>query len=231
MNKLALAALALAACNTSQSGNNDRVAFTPTNCGVIGCNFADGIGVFGRISVQISGIDGQPTAGLDLASTDTAVLSVERQADIGGAPAWELTAHAPGVVDLAALDAGTEIDFITVDILDVVALHMNEFVGDIVEQDDPEYDQWFTVDAGEQVSWLIRPVTADEEQPMGRFDFQTVTYEGAPDVTQYELENSDRPTGHLSVNLEVGDYPVEFRLTEAFEEIYVTALISAVAPL
>lgn len=220
MRKLALLSLfAVAACNTPSSGANERIEFTPTECGQAGgCDFDDAIGVYGTISVTIDSLDGTPTAGLDLASRDPSIMSVTPRADIGGEPAWDVTALGPGVAELAALDAGgNEIDFIQVDLVDPVALTMVPFVGDIVGPN-PEagYDEAFTIQAGDLVSWFVRPLVAADVTTMGRFSFETVLDAGGPDLTLYEASNSDRPNGYLYLDatLPPGDYPVRFELTE-----------------
>jgi len=83
---IALAAMALAAgCNTSTEGARGNVDFTPDECGRAGgCNFADTLGVGGITNVQIMGIEGFSTAGLDLASDNLEVLAVTPIADVGG---------------------------------------------------------------------------------------------------------------------------------------------------
>jgi hypothetical protein len=221
--------IALAACNTSQTGANERIAFTPQNCGqpAEGCDLADSMGVYGKISMTIDGLNGQPTAGLDLASRDPARLTVEPTADIGGQPAWELTAHAAGVVQVAAVDAGgTEIDFVEVPIQEVLALTMQPYTSNIVgPSDETGYDEAFTVNADEPVAWNVRPLIAGDVTTMGRFMFETVTITGEPDVTDFELGTSDRPNGYLYVDLPAGDYPVEFQLSDDPDAIFVSAII------
>ena len=219
----------LAACNQSQAGVNDRILFTPTDCGQVGgCAFDDSVGVHGTISLQITGIDGQPTAGVDLASRDLAVAQVSRRADINNAAAWDLAAIAPGVVDVAAIDSnGIEIDFVQVGVQDVTRLTMVPFVGDVVGPS-PEtgYDEAFTVNAGVEVTWFVRPLIAGDVTTMGRFAFETVLDSGQPAVTDHELANSDRPNGYLSVSLPAGTYPLRFELS-ADPDVGVEAVIHA----
>ncbi len=217
-------------CNTSTSGANERISFTPENCGqVLSCDLADSIAAGGKINITIDSLDGTPTAGLDLASRDPDIVTVEPAADIGGAPSWELTAHAPGVADLAALDGELEIDFVEVPVQELEHLGLEGFVGDAVGPAiEDGFDEAWTVNADTQVSWFVRPMVNDAVL-MGRFSFETVTEVGLPDVTDFELDNSDRPNGHLSVMLPPGDYPVEFQLSLAPDDIYVSAIIHAVA--
>jgi hypothetical protein len=227
-----LACLALAACNTSQTGANNRIAFTPAECGqpAEGCDLRDSMGVFGTIGMTIDGIDGEPTAGLDLASRDPDTLTIVPREDIGGQPAWDLTAHAPGVVQVAAVDPqGVEIDFVEVPIQDVIALTLEPYTTNIVgPAEEQGYDEAFTVNADEPVAWNVRPLIDGDVTTMGRFSFETVTISGEPDVTDFEAGTSDRPNGYLYVSLPAGDYPVEFHLTDAFDDVYVTALIHAI---
>src|SRR5262249_46075828 len=135
MKRLALAFLALAACNTTSSGANQHIGFTPTNCGTLGgCDFDLSVGVGGKVDVTLDSLDGTPTAGLDLASRDPNLLSVTTTADVGGEPAWELTALGRGSADLVAIDSGGgEVDFVPVPMVDVVAVQMDPLTSSIVE--------------------------------------------------------------------------------------------------
>jgi hypothetical protein len=220
-------ALTLAACNQSRAGVNDRIRFIPAECGQIVCDFDDSVGVYGTISLQISGIDGQPTAGLDLASRDETVATIERRDDITGAPAWDLHAHAPGVVEVAAIDTdATEIDYVQVPVQDVTRLTMLPVVGDIVgPSTEAGYEEAFTVNADEPVSWSVRPLIAGEVTTMGRFSFETVLDAGST-LTEHETASSDRPNGYLYVQLPAGDYPVRFEITEDID-VAVEAIIHA----
>jgi hypothetical protein len=221
-----------AACNTSKTGANDRLSFTPVDCGdhgAGGCDFDDSIGVGGTVSVTLDSLDGTATAGLDLASADPSVLTVVPTADIGGEPAWDLTAVGPGVARLAAIDPdATEIDFVEVSTQDVTGLTMEPLVGSPVgPTQEGDYDEAFTVNADTAYSWVIRPLIAGDAITMGRFSYETVLNQGDPDITLYEAENSDRPNGYLYVTLPAGDYPVEFQLSQDPDNIYVSAIIHA----
>src|SRR5688572_25180728 len=106
MRTITLVALAsLAACNTTTDGANGLVAFTPDNCStqdLRGCDFEDSLGVGGSSYVQIEGIDGFSTAGVDLDTDDPNVLIVEPVGDVGGRPTWEITGTGPGVARIIA---------------------------------------------------------------------------------------------------------------------------------
>ena len=226
MKNLVFLALLLGACNTSQTGANDRILFTPDECGQLGgCDFEDSIGVGGKIAVTISGLNGQATAGLDLASRDTDVFDVAPTTDIGGEPAWEITAYSPGVAQLAAIDGdGNEIDFIEVPVQEVTRLTMDPFAGDIVGPTEEDgVDEAFTVNANMMVSWSVRPIIAGDVTTMGRFEFFNTQ---AVDLSQYETESSDPANGYLYVSLPAGDYPIEFELADD-PEVFVSAVIHA----
>lgn len=222
--------LAAAACNTSQTGANGNLSFTPTNCGVIGgCDFADSIGVNGKINVQITGLDGTSTAGLDLASQDESVLLVSPGPDINNAPSWELTAVSPGVADLVALDpGGTQIDFVEVPVQEVTSFHAVPFAGSIVEGTPTTgYDQAFQVNADMLTSWYVVPYITGDVETMGRYDF---TYQsGQPDITQYETATSDAAHGYFYVQLPAGGYSVTFNQV-VDPGLSVAFTIDAVAP-
>ena len=89
------------------------------------------------------------------------------------------------------------------------------------------YDEAWTVEAGTDVSFIVRGMLAEDAVTMGRFSVETLVDEGDTRIFDAELENSDRPNGYLSVNLPAGDYPISFMLTEDFD-IYVDAIIHAV---
>jgi hypothetical protein len=220
--------LSVAACNTSQTGANGNVAFTPVECGELGgCDFADSIGVGGKINVTISGLDGTPTAGLDLASREPDKLDVVPGEDVGGEPSWELTALTAGVVELAAIDPdGNEVDFIQVPMQEVTKLTMVPFAGSPEPIEEVDVDEGYQVMAGTAASWSVRPLIAGDVTTMGRYTF--VNIQGTPDITPYEAVNSDPANGYLYIeNIATGDYPIEFQLV-IDGEIYVTAIIHAI---
>ena len=100
-------------------------------------------------------------------------------------------------------------------------------VGDVVgPSQETGYDEAFTVNAGVEVTWFVRPLIAGDVTTMGRFAYETVLDSGQPAVTDHELANSDRPNGYLSVNLPAGTYPVRFELS-ADPNVGVEAVIHA----
>src|SRR5262245_42834822 len=128
---LALGLALVAGCNISQSGANERLDFTPTECGykLVGCNFADSIAVGGTIEVQIAARDGGTTTGIDLATDTPDILAVERVP--GSSPrTWQVTALGAGVGRLAALDeGGEEVDFLEVPMQVAVGLGLDKAGG------------------------------------------------------------------------------------------------------
>jgi hypothetical protein len=218
-----------AACNVSQDGANDILRFTPTDCGQLGCNFADSIGVGGTISVQLESLGGTPTAGLDLVSGDPAIMDVFRREDLGGRPAWDVVALGAGVADLVAVDGGTEVDFLEVSMQDVAALTMVPFVGDIVETSVDGYDEAYAVQADAIVSWSVRPLIAGDALTMGRFEMEIAVDAGAPSVLDHLQDNADLAAGYLSVALPAGGYPLEFNVAGNYD-VVLRARIDAVAP-
>ncbi len=220
-----------AACNEPREGANGNLEFTPQNCGqVLSCDFDDSIGTYGSINITIDGLNGTPTAGLVLESSDPGVFSVQLGDDISGEPSWEIYAVGAGVGELVAFNANTEVDFIEIPVQTTQFLGLENLVGDAVGPTvEAGYDEAWTVNAGEDVSFIVRGMIAEDAVTMGRFSVETVLDAGEPAVTDYELENSDRPNGYLSVNLPAGDYPVRFELTED-GNVFVEAIIHAVPP-
>lgn len=228
---LLLAGSALVACDTPREGANGNISFTPTNCGqVLSCDFDDSIGAYGRISITIDGLNGTPTAGIDLVSRDTSVFNVTLGDDIGGEPSWEIYANQAGVADLVAMNGNTEVDFVEIPVQTVQFLGLENLVGDAVGPTaETGYDEAWTVNAGEDVSFIVRGMIGEDAVTMGRFSVETVLDVGDTRLIDAELENSDRENGYLSVNLPAGDYPVRFELTEDIDT-YVEAIIHAVPP-
>lgn len=222
----------LAACNTSRTGANGNIEFTPQNCGqVLSCDFDLSIGQYGAINVTIDGLDGTPTAGVDLVSSDSSVFTVSVGEDVGGEPSWEIYGVGPGVADLIAYNGDTEVDFLEIPVQTVQFLALEDFVGEAVGPTEEQgYDEAWTVEADTDVSFIVRGMLAEDAVTMGRFSVETILPENDTRIIDAEAENSDRPNGYLFVNLPAGDYPVSFALTEDFD-IYVDAIIHAVVTL
>jgi hypothetical protein len=215
---------ALAGCNESEDGAFDNVRFTPDDCGRVGtgCDFDDGLGAGGSVAVQVSGIDGFSTAGVDLASGTPDLLTVNRISDIGGAPAWELTGLAVGRARIEALQDGAEVDFLTVQVKSVVDLGVTAVLGEVAGgAGNGELDAVYTVTADAPVSFAAQPLDDSGLVTMGRF-----LYEIEIDETLEILDGSDAEGGYLYFRAPAGDHEVTFRLV-AEPDIQVTALIQA----
>lgn len=171
---LALALALASGCNTTTEGTVGNVEFTPNECGRLsGCDFASGLGVGGTARVQISGIAGVSTVGFDLVSDAPNILQVSPVADTNNRPTWEIFGLGEGAAQLSAVDSDNiEVDFIEFDVVQPAGFTMETFVGNAVgPQNDPVYDERWTVDAGEKVILLVTPVAADDQPLMGRYRY------------------------------------------------------------
>ena len=206
--------LALASgCNTSTEGAAGNVSFTPDDCGLVGgCDFASGLGVGGAAVVQISGLGSFSTAGVDLASDDLSVLTVDAIPDVNGKPAWEIFGMAPGLARLAAIDpGGKEVDAILVEVVTPARFTMHDFGNHAVgpQNDRPGYDEHWLVDAGQEVILLVTPVDEGEKPIMGRYEYTTVIETAAFDA--FIKNRNDLAKGTLDfLATEPGEYGVRF---------------------
>jgi len=217
----------VAACDISQSGGNERLDFTPTECGykLIGCNFADSIAVGGTIEVQITPRDGGTTTGLDLATDTPDLLAVEPVP--GSSPrAWQLTALGAGVGRLAALDdGGAEIDFLEVPMQAAVGLGLDEAGGraDGPTQE-PGFDEVWTVDADRDAQFNVTARVGPGARAMGRFRYVP---EPVGFILNYELDHH-LEDGFIHFMLPEGDWSMTYRL-EIAPTVEVGLLFHAVA--
>jgi hypothetical protein len=207
-----IASLAAIGCNTTTDGANGLVAFTPDNCStedLRGCDFEDSLGVGGQAYVQIMGIDGFSTAGVTLVTDDPDVLVIEPVADFGGRPTWEITGTGPGVARIVALDTGeVEVDFVEVGVQLLSGLALEDFIGDAVgPTEDPEFDEVWTINADEQVSFYVNPLIGDGVPTMGRYQY-AATIDAA--IEAGGTVNQDPAGGYLDFTVPAGEYVVSF---------------------
>jgi hypothetical protein len=202
------AAAALAACNTSTEGANGNLAFTPTDCGLIACNLADSIGVGGVISMHIRGLEGVSTAGAVLESENPDMLSVVAVPDVGGQPTWELQALNAGVTRVNAYTADDVLlDFVEIPTQELTGLISQKIVGEAVgPTSDASYNEIWTVNADQAVSFQVRPVIGIDVPTMGRYVY-TATVDSGMEAGLLEENLSD---GYLYFNVPAGQYPVIF---------------------
>lgn len=172
---LALLGASLAVgCNVTTEGNEGNVSFTPDECGRVGgCDFADGIGVGGVLSVNISGLEGFSTVGIDLESSDPEVLQVEPTGDINGEPTWNLIGLGAGTSRLMALDADRVVaDYIDVEIIQpdrLMLVPVGEAVGPTL--DNPDYDEVWQINNNQRVVFHATPVQGIDTPIMGRYEY------------------------------------------------------------
>jgi hypothetical protein len=207
LTSLALVALT-AGCNESQTGSEGNIAFTPDHCDIVGsgCTFDDSMAAGGTMLVNIRGLGGASTVGVDLVSDDAQVLAVVPIADVNAQPTWQLTALAAGVATLEAIDRdGARIDFIQVSVQELDAVTMKNFLGDAVGGDpEGELDQVFQINANQDVSFYAVPMAGPAELT-GRLQY-TVTVDAA--LAEALNEASDVPGGYYAFSVPAGDYAV-----------------------
>ena len=225
---IVFAVAALAACNEAQPGANNNVAFTPLNCGnlALGCTFDQSLALWADVDVQIEGIDGFATAGLDLASSDPTVLVVQKVADQGGRPTWSLHGAGEGVATLAALDrTGLEADFTEIPVRAATHLSLTRILGDAVGPTLEGGVQTWTVNAGQPVSLQARMLVDESAELIGRAAY-TVTLPQGSRLLDSEVGGSAREQGYLYVSPPAGTYPFSFELAAA-PTVKVDAIIKA----
>lgn len=205
---------ALGACNQPRTGANNVVQFTPLNCGnlLLGCSFDQSLGLWADSDVQIQGIDGFSTAGLDLASSDPTVLTVDKIADQAGRPTWGLHGAGEGVATLAAVDrGGAEVDFTEVAVRKAARLSLTRVLGNAVGPTVEGGAEVWTVNADQPVSLQARMKVDASAELIGRIVY-TVTVPAGSRLLDSELGGSDRAQGYLYVQPPAGTYPFSFEL-------------------
>lgn len=223
-----LASLALAAtgCNETKTGANGNIAFTPSDCGrtADGCDFEDSVAVGGLIHIQISGLEGFSTIGVDLASDDLSVLELSPMGDVGGRPTWSAVGISPGVARVAALKDGIEVDFIEVGVQQVTALGLQNFVGDAVgPTSDADFDEIWQVNGGQNTSFYVLPLIGEGVPTMGRFTYTPTLDSG---LAAGLVDGGDLEAGYLYFNVPEGDYTVSF-VNDYDPNLFVDVLIQA----
>lgn len=224
---VALAAATVAGCNEGQSGANDLVSFTPRNCGneLLGCSFDKRLALWADTDVQIEGIDGFSTAGIDLASADPALLTVTKVPDVGGRPTWSLHAAGVGLARLSAVDSnGDEVDYTGVEIRQAQSLTLTKVLGEAVGPSFEGGAETWTVNAGQPVSFQARMV-ADGQEMIGRIGYTLTVPSGSPLPTA-ELNGSAPAQGYLYVMPPAGNHPFTMAL-EVAPDVEVDAVLKA----
>ncbi len=202
------AVAALAACNTSTEGAIGNIAFTPTDCGLVGCNLDDSIGVGGVIQMHIAGLAGISTAGASMVSDNPELLSVIVVPDVGGQPTWELQALAAGVPSVTVYGADeTVLDFVEIPTQDLSGIISQNILGEAVGPSaDATFNELWVVNANESVSFQVTPVIGIDVPVMGKYVY-TATLDAVIDAGLLDDTVSD---GYLYFNVPAGQYPVSF---------------------
>ena len=203
----ALALLALAACDQSSAGDEGRIDFLPHSCGRIGCDFADGVGVGGRVGLHIRRVDGESVIGLEVRSLDPGVLAVTPVPDVAGQPTWEIAAVRAGVATIEVFESDVEgetvFDRLEVVTEELTGIGLVKFIG---EADGPEpgedVDEVWTIAAGEPISFRVTPFIGDRVAIMGRYQYEVEI----DAVIRNELIDSELSDGRLYFRAVEGDW-------------------------
>lgn len=225
---LALAATAAVGCNESKTGANGNISFTPSDCGrtAAGCDFDDSVGVGGLINIQIAGLEGFSTAGVELASDDLSVLELTEVGDVGNRPTWTAVGVSPGVARVAALKDGIEVDFVEVGVQQVTALGLDNFVGSAEgPTSDADFDEIWQVTADVNTSFYVLPLIGDGVPTMGRYTYAATVDAG---LAQGLVEGGDLENGYLYFNVPAGDYTISF-VNDYDPNLFIDVLIQATA--
>jgi len=204
---ISLLAAATTGCNTSQTGAEGLVRFTPDACdrAGTGCDFDDGVAVGGTLDVWITGTDGTSTAGFTLRSDDPAVITVTVVDDVAGRPTWELAGTGSGVARLIAVDAdGADVDFIEVAVQELDGLRLVQTLGEAVgPTSDGTYGEIWQVNANEETWFYVEPLVGGE-RIMGILEYD-VTIDA--DLEDNGLAGgSDISGGLYKLDAPAGDY-------------------------
>jgi hypothetical protein len=160
--------------------------------------------------VHISPRDAEDsTVGLDLASRDQTVFTIDPVPDVGGEPTWELIGLADGVADLAAIDTNDEeIDFLEVDIRELTALGARNLIGDAVgpNLNDPDFDEVWIINADERVSFQLDPLIGDGVPTMGRYVYTATIDESIDDG----LVTDGLSEGNIDFSVPAGQHAASF---------------------
>jgi hypothetical protein len=159
--------------------------------------------VGGIIDVQIAGNEGVSTVGLDLFSSDDAILTVAPVADVAS-PTWRLSGVAPGAVRLQAIDGeGAVVDYIEIDVVGVAGYTLDLLGGDAVGPTTADaYDEVWTIAADAAVSFQAIPTIEGGAKTMGRYFFN-VTLD---DALAEGLIQTNTTGGYLYFKVPAGDH-------------------------
>jgi hypothetical protein len=204
---------ATTACNTSTTGDQNRLQFTPINCGnpLLGCDLASGLIVGGELDLEVRGLEGISTDGLTLSTSTTATVVVLEVLD---APVrtFSLRGLSPGTARLEAHDAnGDDVDSLTFNVADADRLALHKIAGEATGPTaETGVDEAWAVDADALVSFQAVAMKEDYWL-IGRLAFLFSEPTGNSVLTT-EQSSSDRPSGYLYVQPPAGDYRFAFTI-------------------
>jgi len=197
-----------AACNVSSEGALGNLAFTPQNCGRLSCDFDDSVGVGGAIELQLSTLKEVSTVGAVIESDTPDLLSVQSVPDVNGQPTWELIALAAGVAQITVVTPTNEVlDTLEIAIQDLTGIVGRNTLGDAVgPSDSPDFDEVWTINADQNVTFRVTPVIGIDAPTMGRYTY-TATVDANLEAALLDSVISD---GRLHFNAPAGEYDATF---------------------
>ena len=162
---LALATLSLAGglagCYVAEPGVNGRLAFVPSECGALVCDFDDRLAVGATTLVEVQAADGRDVEGIELISSDGSVFEVIGRDEFDFSR-FTLIGTGAGTADLIGIDgAGNEIDFAPIVIAIATDVQVDVMGGNVVGPTAAdEFTDEYQVAAGESISIAARPADA-----------------------------------------------------------------------
>lgn len=222
---LALATLSLAAglagCYVAEPGVNGKLAFVPSECGLLVCDFDDRLALGATVEVEVQAADGRDVEGVELISSDPAVFEVIAR-DEFNLSRFTLRGTGAGTADLIGIDgAGHEIDFAPITIALATDVQLDVLGGDVQGPvaADPLTDE-YQLAAGTAITISARPADAGGAL-MGVTPFDVLIDE----EIDAALDASDRlDLGNASFDAPAGGHALTFIAPGGAER---TALLTA----
>jgi hypothetical protein len=151
----------LAGCYVAEPGVNGQLAFVPSECGQLVCDFDDRLAVGATVEVEVQAADGRDVEGIELISGDSAVFEVIAR-DEFDLSRFTLRGTGAGTADLIGIDgAGHEIDFAPITIALATDVQLDVLGGDVQGPTaaDPLTDE-YQLAAGTAITITARPADA-----------------------------------------------------------------------
>ncbi len=169
--------LIVSACHETKEGEENKVGFTPVQCGPgdLQCDLDDPIGLGGTISIKIEGLHGTNVTGFDVEAGDKSVLFVSKRppSENGNVVLWDVMATGIGEGWLLAKDGREEVDRVKVHIEEVTSFKMLHFLDQLTpDTDEPGLDQVWDISVGSSELFVLANYTASLERAMGRYLYE-----------------------------------------------------------